>query len=158
MLHFIRCKNMPFSTTDVKRVVSSCKICARIKPLFVHQVQGTLIKAVRPMEGISIDFKGPLPSSTHNKYLCIVIDKYSRFLFAFPCKDMTTLTVIRCLETLFILCGTADFVLSDNASSFSSVEFKSYLTQRSFSCISSNKCSIYHPAGNGPAERTVQTV
>ena len=118
MLHFVRCKNMPFSTADVKHVVSSCKICARIKPRFVHKVQGTLIKAMRPMERKSIDFKGPLPSSPYNKYLFIVIDEYSRFPFASPCKDMTTSTVIRCLETLFTLCGTADFVLYDNASSF----------------------------------------
>ena len=35
------------------------------------------------------------------------------------------------------------------------MEFESYLTQRG---ISSDKCSIYHPAGNGQTERTVQTV
>ena len=68
---------------------------------------------------------------------------------------MTTQTVISCLDLLFTLCGTVGFVLSDNASSFSSLEFKAHLTQR---CIASNKCSIYHPSGNGQAERTVQTV
>ena len=33
-LHFIRTKNLRYSTTDVKRVVSSCKICAEVKPKF----------------------------------------------------------------------------------------------------------------------------
>ena len=57
---------------------------------------------------------------------------------------MTTQTVIRCLDLLFTLCGSAGFVLSDTASSFSSLEFKAYLSQRG---IASNKCSQYinHP-------------
>ena len=61
MLYFIRSKNLSHSTTDVN--VSACKICARVKPLFVRRDQETLIKAMRPMERISIDFKDPLPSS-----------------------------------------------------------------------------------------------
>ena len=51
---------------------------------------------------------------------------------------MTTQTVIRFLDLLFTLCGSAGFVLSDNASSFSSLKFKAYLSQRG---IVSNKCS-----------------
>lgn len=155
LLHFVRTKNLPFSTTDVKRITSACKICAEIKPRFVRTVRGTLVQAMQPMERISIDFKGPLPSSTHNKYLLIAIDEYSRFPFAFPCKDTSSKSVIKCLDQLFSLCGTASFLHSDNASSFSSVEFKTYLTQRG---ISSSKSSIYNPSGNGQAERTVQTV
>ena len=155
LLHFVHRKNLPFSTTDVKRIISTCKICAQIKPFFVRNNQGTIIKAMRPIERISIDFKRLLPSSTPNKYLLIVVDEYSRFPFAFPCKDMTTQTVICCLDLLFTLCGTAGFFLCDNASSFLSLEFKAYLTQRG---IASNKCSIYHPSENGQAERMVQTV
>ena len=34
ILHFVRTKNLPFSTTDVKRVVASCKVCAEVKPVF----------------------------------------------------------------------------------------------------------------------------
>ena len=142
MLHFIRSKNLPYSTNDAKRIVSACTICARLKPLFVRRDQETLIKAMRPMKQISIYFKGPLPSSTLNKYLFIVIDEYSRFPFAFQCKFLfaSTSTVIKYITQLFTLCGTASFVLSDNASSFCSLEFKAYLEQRG---ISSNKCRQY---------------
>ena len=31
MLHFIRSKNLPFSTEDVRKVCSSCKICAELE-------------------------------------------------------------------------------------------------------------------------------
>ena len=107
------------------------------------------------MERISIDCKGLLPSSSVNKYLLIVVDEYSHFPFAFPYKDMTTWTVTKCLDQIFILSGTSSFVHSNNAPSFCSHEFKTYLTSRG---ISSSKSSIYNPAGNGKAEKTVQTV
>ena len=88
MVHFIRKKH--YFTTDVTRIVSPWKVCARVK---LRKDREILIKAKPPMERISIDFKGSLPSSTLNKYLFIVIDKYSRFPFAFPCKYIPTSTV-----------------------------------------------------------------
>ena len=68
---------------------------------------------------------------------------------------MTTWTVTQCLDQIFTLCGTPSFVHSDNAPSFCSHEFKTYLTSRG---ISSGKSSIYNPAGNGQAEKTMQIV
>ena len=144
-----------FSTTDVKRVVASCKICAEVKPVLFRQESGVLIKSTQPLERISIDFKGPLPSSSVNKYLLIVVDEYSCFAFAFPCKDMTTWTVTQCLDQLFTICRTPSFVHSDNSPSFCFHEFKTYLTSRG---ISSSKSSIYNPAENGQTEKTEQTV
>ena len=103
----------------------------------------------------SIDFKGPLLSFSVNKYLLIVVDEYSHFPFGFPCKDMTTWTVTQCLDQIFILCGTLSFVHSNNAPSFCSHEFKTYLMSQG---ISYSKSSIYNPAGIGQTEKTVQTV
>lgn len=34
MLHFVRSKNLPYSTEEVKKVCSSCRICAELKPQF----------------------------------------------------------------------------------------------------------------------------
>ena len=118
-------------------------------------MQGTLIKAIKPMARLSIEFKEPVLSNTPNKYLLVIIDEYSRFPFVFPCQHMTTSTVIKCLDKLFILCGTPGFIHSDNGPAFISHEFTSYLLQRG---ISSSKSSIYHPCGNVQAERTVQMV
>ena len=87
MFHFVRTKNLSFSTTDVKRAVALCKICAEVKLVFFRQESGVLIKSTQPLERISIDFKGPLPSSSVNKYLLIVFDEYCRFPFAFPFKE-----------------------------------------------------------------------
>ena len=151
----MRTKNLPFSTTDVKRVINSCPISAENKPQFHCGVNNTLITATHPMERLSIDIKGPLPSSSNNKYLFIVIDKYSRFPFAFPCKKTTSSVVINSLDKLFILCGTPCFVHSGNGPAFVSSEFSRHLLNRG---IASSKSSIYHPSGNGQVQKCVGNV
>ena len=124
LLHFVRSKNLPFSTEDVKRECSLCRVCAEIKPNFYKPSTGTLIKATQPMERWSIDFKGPVPSSSHNSYMQTIVDEYSRIPFAVPCPNMNGSTVIRCLGQLFSLCGVPSFIHSDRGSSFVSREVK----------------------------------
>ena len=74
----MRTKNLPFSVDDVKRVCFTCKICAELKPKFFQKPPETLMKAMRPWERISIDFKGPLKGK--NPYLLFVIVTLSHFL------------------------------------------------------------------------------
>ena len=105
LLHFVRSKNLPYSTAEVKNVCTSCNICAEIKPRFYVPEERALIKSTKPFERINIDFKGPLPSVTRNKYLLVIIDEYSRFPFCFPCTNMNADTVIQCFEKLFSFCG-----------------------------------------------------
>ena len=102
-----------------------------------------------------MDFKGPVQSKSSNRYLLIVVDEFSRFPFAFPCKSMTSSTVMQRLNKLFTLCGTPSFIHTDNGSAFTSYDFMQYLPSRG---IASSKSSIYHPSGNGQAEKTVGTV
>ena len=59
LLHFVRTKNLSFSTTEVKQVISGCKVCGEIKPTFTQSDNGTLIKATQSMERLSVDFKDP---------------------------------------------------------------------------------------------------
>ena len=114
LLHIVRAQNLPFSTTDVKRVVNFRPICAEIKLQFRHGVNNTLIKATRRMERLRIDFKGLFLSSTNNKYLFI----------AFPCKEMTSSVVVNCLDNLFTLCGTPCLVHSDTGPAIVSSKFR----------------------------------
>ena len=36
LLHFVKAKNLPFSTQDVQNVCSNCRICAELKPKFIR--------------------------------------------------------------------------------------------------------------------------
>ena len=124
LLHFVREKNLPFSTEDVKKVCSSCWICAEVKPCFYIPPEDTLIKATRPMERLSNDFKGPVPSVTSNTYLLIVIDKYLRFPFVFPYPNMHITTIIKALDRLFSLTGMPCYIHSDRSAPFMSKELR----------------------------------
>ena len=126
---FFRTKNLPHSTDDVKRLCASYVKC---------------------VPNWSIDFKGPLKSTSRNPYMLTVVDEYSRFLFAFPCPITLSSTVIKCVDQLFTLCGTPRYIHSDRGTSFLSKEMKHYLTQKG---IATRKSTPYHPIGNGQCER-----
>ena len=147
--HFARTKNIPCSIEDIRKITSSCQTCLKLKPQF-HKSTGKLIKATQPFERINIDFKGPLPSTTHNKYMLTIVDEFSRFPFAFPCRDMTSATVIKCLVHLFSLFGMPGFVHSDRGPSLISEELRTFLNSRG---IATSRTSAYNPRGNGQVER-----
>ena len=156
MYHFIRSKNLPFSMNEVKDLCANCKICAEIKPRFFNQYQQSdfhLIKATRPFERISIDFKGPVDGP--RKYILVIIDEYSRFPFAYPCRDMTATTVINCLTDLFSVFGLPEYVHSDRGKSFLSQDLTKFLATKG---IASSKSTPYHPTGNAQCERLNQTL
>ena len=149
--HFIRTKNLPYSLDQIKQVTNSCKSCLYLKPKFLKAAKGTLVKAINPFQRLSIDFKGPLPRSTNgNSYLFTIIDEYSRFPFAYPCRDMTSKTVINCFNHLFSIFGMPDMVHNDRATDFLSEETTQYLQKKS---IATSRTSRYNPRGNGQVER-----
>jgi len=71
----------------------NCRICGEIKPRFFKppHFQGT-VKSIQPFERIGIDFKGPLPLTSQNQYFLTIVDKYSRFLFVYPCANTSSKT------------------------------------------------------------------
>ena len=150
MNHYVKVNNLPFSINEIKQVTSQCKTCAELKPAFFKTNNPPLIKASKPLERIAMDFKGPLPSSSRNKYLLTIVDEYSRFPFAFPCPDMLATTVKSCLIELFAMFGQTEFVHSDRGRQFLSETIKEFLLSHG---ICSSFSSSYNPRGNGQCER-----
>jgi hypothetical protein len=155
LYHFVRAKNLPFSLENIKSVIRQCSVCTQLKPKFYKPCNSPLIKATQPFERISIDFKGPIPSSTHNHYILTIIDEFSRFPFAFPCRDMTSSTVISRLTELFSVFGMPCYVHSDRGSSFMSLELKTFLHERG---VATSRTTSYNPQGNGQVERLNSTI
>ena len=92
---------------------------------------------------------GPAP------YIFIVTDEYSRYPFAFPCKDLSTATVIRNLTQLFVLFGLPMYVHSDRGAPFMARDLRNYLLKRG---IAASRCTPYHPTGNSQVERINKTI
>ena len=151
--HFIRSKNLPYLLFEVKQTCQNCNTCAEIKLRFYQKPTETLISATQPWQRISLDFKGPVKGK--NNYLLIVIDEYSRFLFVFPCPNMTAQTVINCLTTLFCMFGLPGFIHTDCDSCFSAKVFKDFLH---FQGIATSRTTPYHPTGNSQNECWNQTI
>ena len=150
LLHFVKSKNLPISTDEVRRACAGCQTCAELKPRFYKPTNLPLIKAMRPFERLSLDFVGPKPSCTKNKYLLTIVDEYSRFPFAFPCSDISSTTVIDRLMQLFVLCGFPALIHSDRGSQFMSCELRKFLSERG---IAQSRTTPYNPQGNGQCER-----
>ena len=148
--HFVRVKNLPYSIDDERKIVNNCSVCSELKPHFYRPLTAYVVKATQPLERISLNFKGPLPSSTKNRFLLTIVDEFSRFPFAFPCPNCNASTVISCLKQLFTLFGTPGFVHSDRGPAFMSRELISFLTNCGIAC---SKTLIHNAQGNGQCER-----
>ena len=124
MSAFVRNRNLPFSVEDIRQTNRNCVTCCKIKPQFHKPPPAHLIKATQPFERLNIDFKGPIPSASGNKYFLTIIDEYSRFPFVYPVSNTDTPTVITCLSPLFSIFRMPTCIHSDRGSSFMSDELK----------------------------------
>ena len=62
--HYCKTKNLAYSIEEIRSTIKECQICNELKPRFYRPEQGTLISATNPWQRISMDFIGPLPSTS----------------------------------------------------------------------------------------------
>ena len=153
MLHFVKSKNLPYSTEEVKKVCSTCRSCAELK-FYRPQQPGTLIKATQTYG--ATEFKGPLPTMSRNAYLLTVVDEYYRFSFAFACPNIQLqplspvstkyLPSVACPITFIQILAPRSFLgnLRTNETRDSD------LTKRG---IATSNTTTYHPIANDQVER-----
>ena len=99
LLHYVRSKNLPYSTDDVKTVCRSCRICSEVKPNFYKPTPSHLIKATKPFERLNLeDSNSPWRaqilvdrSPNHKPRMCVdYSDTINRFtlLDAYPSPNI----------------------------------------------------------------------
>ena len=150
MVNALRCRNLPFSVEEVKRITNSCRTCSEIKPRFYKPQTGVLIKATQPFERLNLDFKGPLPSKTRNRYISTVVDECPRFPFGFPCSDISAAAIIQCLCPLFAIFRAPAYIHSGRGASFLSEQLRQFPQERR---VAISRITPYNPKGNGQCER-----
>ena len=84
----------------------------------------------------------------------VVTDAYSKYPCIHPTSSTSTKSTIQLLEEDFAHFGYPHAIVSDNATCFSSQEFKNWCHERGIAHLTGEP---YHPATNGAAERLVQT-
>ncbi|GBM09384.1 Uncharacterized protein K02A2.6, partial [Araneus ventricosus] len=142
---------------DTKNFCEHCEKCLENKPKAkLTQTQMIPKRNLAPGQFIAIDVVGKLPRSTDNKnFILTIIDHYSRYLEAYPLQNITSRTIINCLNKYFANFGLPKFLITDNATNFISNEMVEFLDRLN---IQHRKSSIYYPMANGLLERAHRTM
>ncbi|XP_049874501.1 uncharacterized protein K02A2.6-like [Pectinophora gossypiella] len=140
----------PAIDRQIEEMIRECPICAEYRnmpPKVTHQ----WIRPEKAWSRLHIDYAGPF----QGKVFLIVIDAFSKWPEVKIVSSMNSITLIKVLREIFVQQGIPDTIVSDNGRSFTSQEFKNFLAANNVKHVS---VAPYHPASNGQAERTVQTI
>ncbi|UYV84218.1 hypothetical protein LAZ67_X001557 [Cordylochernes scorpioides] len=147
----------PYLIQDISNYVKHCEVCQLNK--ISHQKKFGLLEsfppAKDPFDLVSIDTVGGLNYyNSTKKFLHIIVDHATRYIWAFPSKTQTTDSYINCLNKIFQIQKPKQF-LSDRAPSFTSPRFRKYLINNN---IKQLLTSSSRPQCNGLNERLNQTI
>lgn len=136
--------------SDVKQMCRECETCQLEQkrpqhvPLHLWEFPGESWKRLH------IDFAGPFL----NNMFMIVVDSYTKWLEVFRISRITSQATVTRLKRLFASYGLPEQIVTDNATTFTSEEFQTFVKQNG---ILRTTSAPGHPATNGLAERYVQT-
>uniref|UniRef100_A0A8C5MGF4 Gypsy retrotransposon integrase-like protein 1 n=1 Tax=Leptobrachium leishanense TaxID=445787 RepID=A0A8C5MGF4_9ANUR len=140
----------PKMDADIEAMVKTCTMCQENRnspqcaPLHPWEVPNL------PWRRLHIDYAGPWMG----KMFLILVDAYSKWIEAYPLSKSTSAVTIQCLRQSFSQHGIPEMVVSDNGTSFTSMEFQEFMARNGIKHVTT---APYHAASNGLAERAVQT-
>jgi len=143
---------------DVEEWCKSCKIClAKRGPTGKGKSPLQIYNVGAPFERIQMDILGPLPLTIlGNKYLLVVVDCFTKWVEAFPLKNIRARTVAEVfLSQIVSRHGVPLEIHTDQGRNFESQVF------RELSCalgIKKTRTSALHPQSDGQVERQHQTI
>ena len=135
---------------DITDYVTSCKNCLAVRPL--------------PPQNSTVEW--PIPNAKwsrihidhfffENIIYFIAVDARSKYIECIIVKNVSSQETIEKLRYIFSRNGLPDTIVSDNASSFTSYEFKEFLSTNGISHMTPPP---YCPYSNSMAERSVRTI
>ena len=145
----------PRMQTDVENFVRVCPTCVRFAntntPAPLIPVADSIPNV---WEQVAADFVGG-GAALQGTVVLTLIDYASRFPFAVPVRSTSAKDAIQALHSIFAIFGFPKILISDNAPSFTSSEFESFM-----SCcgIKHQFSSAYYPQSNGVVERLHHTM
>ena len=105
----------------------------------------------RHFDCVNIDIVGPLAPSEGNRFLLIMVDRFTRWPEAIPLKEVTTLACAKAFFATWVSrFGVPTHLLSDRGPQFIS-QLWSSIHQQLGICL--HHTTAYHPQANGLVER-----
>ena len=144
----------PGMREDIRETIRRCRECNTARRKLENYKKGKFqpIISERPFEMVCMDIVGPLPiTSSENRYILTIIDRFTRFVMAIPLPNIDAITVARAFVNQWIyMFGAPEKVLSDNGTQFKSEVLG---VVNAIMGIKQLLTSIYHPEANGLIER-----
>jgi len=144
---------------DIQRYCQQCHVCQVVgKPnqnIPVAELEPIPVMT-EPFEKLVIDCVGPLPPTrAGNRFLLTIMCVATRYVEAFPLRNIKTKAVLKTLENFCSTFGWPKEVQSDQGTNFTSKLTDQWLTERGITQVFS---TAYHPESQGCLERSHQTV
>lgn len=162
---FEKCENsikaqfwFPKMTRFIRKYINSCLQCAFGKGNH-GRLEGELNpipKAAVPMHTLHADHLGPFVKTRKgNTYVLVVIDSFTKFVFAKAAKNCSSIESIRIMKEIFTQFGNPTRVVTDRGKAFTSRYFKQFSEEMQFKHILN---AIASPRSNGQVERVNRTL
>ncbi|KAH0607822.1 uncharacterized protein H6S33_002856 [Morchella sextelata] len=141
---------------DTSYSCRSCDSCQRVGPLRPSQALLPIFQ-LQPMDLWGMDFIGPIApiSRSGNRYILIVVDYFTRYLFTSTVARADSAAVVALISEIGKYIGWPRAIYNDNGSHFVNASVKQLLERRGVKQFPAPKS---HPQSVGLAERYVQLV
>ena len=140
----------PRINEDIERLCRTCTSCAEHQNKPAKPVNHPWMLPEKPWSRLHLDHAVQFMG----RNWLVLVDPFSKYPCIHPTSSIGTQATIDLLEEDFAHFGYPHAIVTDNAPSFTSREFKSWCQARGITHLTG---APYHPATNGTAERMVQS-
>lgn len=148
----------PGMTRFIRKYVNACLDCLYKRGQY-GKVEGSLHpieKVAVPLDTLHIDHLGPFcRSSTGLSYLFVIVDSYTKFIWAFPTKTTKSIEAEQALDNIFRYFGYPRRIISDSGAAFTSKRFKEFCNTNQVKHVIN---AVASPRSNGQVERYNRTL
>lgn len=140
---------IPDLHAKVEKCIANCIKCILIdkKSFKKEGYLYPLNKGEVPLQTYHLDYLGPLETTHKNyKHISAVIDAFTKFVWLYPTKTVTSKETIEKLESQKSIFGNPSRIVSDRGTAFTSAEFENYCHQENIEHV---KVMAGLPRANG---------
>ena len=138
---------------DIDNLVKSCTVCQQSRPAPAVAPSHSWEWPSEPWSRLHLDFMGPFMAHM----FLILVDAHSKWIDVHQMQSITSTNTIEKLRVIFATHGLPWKVVTDNRSSFTSKEFRTFTSTNGITHVTT---APYHPSSNGlsRSQRAVQTI
>ena len=142
---------------EVRKRISRCRVCQFYsqKKILSQRLRDTMFDADQFDNMVGCDFIGPLPPSGTQRYVFVMIDGFSEWVYWKSFAQAIWKNAVKCLQVWIAEFGSMENLVTDHASYFVSQKFRGWCQENG---INHFLCPPHSHKTNGCCERVVKTL